>query len=235
MTAADRPRDPAVVNAEIENLNAEANYFKAQSALIAAQTKKEDYIAKQHEFAADEAKRLHDTIQHSNEQNRVYDYIGPINTQSTEVCMQNLSRWKRQSKDTITIRISSPGGSVIDGLALYDFIGGIKASGIPVRVVVLGIAASMAGVLLQAGDVRVVGPNARFLVHEISGGSIGKLSDLEDETKLYKALNDQLYDLLAARSKMTRKEIEAKAKRRDWWMNASEVITNGFADIIGYE
>src|ERR1700694_4628799 len=220
--------NPMLVQAEIERIGAETLYLRAQ-------TRKEDYIAKQHEFAADEARRLHDTIRNSNDQNRVYDYIGPINTQSTEVCMQNLSRWKRQSKDTITIRISSPGGSVIDGLALYDFIGGIKASGIPVRVVVLGIAASMAGVLLQAGDVRIVGPKARFLVHEIRGGSIGKLSDLEDETKLYKALNDQLYDLLAARSKMTRKEIELKAKRRDWWMDAKTVLDLGFCDEIGYE
>jgi ATP-dependent Clp endopeptidase proteolytic subunit ClpP len=237
MTAADRPRDPAVVAAEIDNLNAEASYFKAQATLIAAQTRKEDYISKQHEFAADEARRLHDTIQHSNDQNRVYDYIGPINTNTTETCMGTLSRWKRQSKESITIRVSSPGGSVIDGLALYDFIEGIKASGITVRVVVLGIAASMAGVLLQSASegCRVVGPNARFLIHEISGGSIGKLSDIEDETKMYKNLNDQLYDLLAKRSKMTRREIELKAKRKDWWMNSKECIVSGFCDIIGYD
>lgn len=231
----DKPRDPAVVAAEIEKLTQEAGYFKAQATLMAAQTLKENFITKQHEFAADEAQRLHDTIISSNDQNRLYDYIGPISTTTTEVCMQTLGRWKRQSKKPITIRISSPGGSVIDGLALYDFIEGIKASGISVRVVVLGIAASMAGVLLQAGNVRVVGPNARFLIHEIAGGSIGKLSDMEDETKLYKSLNEQLYDLLAKRSKMTRKEIELKAKRRDWWMNSAEVVDNGFADEVGYE
>lgn len=220
--------DPGLVEAKTQ-------YYKAQTALMAAQTRKEDYIAKQHEFAADEAQRLHNTITSSNDQNRVFDYIGPVSTSTTEGCIQTLGRWKRQSKDPITIRLSSPGGSVIDGLALYDFIDGIKASGIKVRVVVLGIAASMAGVLLQAGDVRVVGPNSRYLIHEITGGSIGKLSDLEDETKLYKELNNQLYDLLAKRSKMTRKEIELKAKRRDWWMNAAEVLKNGFCDEIGYE
>lgn len=234
---ADKPRDPAVVAAEIEKLTAEAGYFKAQATLMAAQTKKEDFIAKQHEFAADEAQRLHDTIISSNDQNRLYDYIGPVSTTTTETCMQTLGRWKRQSKNPITIRISSPGGSVIDGLALYDFIEGIKASGINVRVVVLGIAASMAGVLLQAASDhgRVVAPNARFLIHEIAGGTIGKLSDMEDETKLYKSLNEQLYDLLSRRSKMTRKEIEVRAKRRDWWQSAREALDAGFADEIGYE
>jgi ATP-dependent Clp protease protease subunit len=234
---ADKPRDPAVVAAEIEKLTQEAGYFKAQATLMAAQTKKEDFITKQHEFAADEAQRLHDTIISSNDQNRLYDYIGPVSTTTTETCMQTLGRWKRQSKNPITIRISSPGGSVIDGLALYDFIEGIKASGINVRVVVLGIAASMAGVLLQAASDRgrVVAPNARFLIHEIAGGTIGKLSDMEDETKLYKSLNEQLYDLLSRRSKMTRKEIELRAKRRDWWQSAKEALDAGFADEIGYE
>lgn len=233
----DRPNDPAVVAAEIEKLIQEAGYFKAQAVLMAAQTRKEDFITQQHEFAADEARRLHDTITSSNDQNRVYDYIGPVSTTTTETCMQTLGRWKRQSKAGITIRISSPGGSVIDGLALYDFIEGIKASGIAVRVVVLGIAASMAGVLLQSASngARVVGPNARFMIHEISGGSIGKLSDMEDETKMYKSLNEQLYDLLAKRSKMSRQEIGLKAKKRDWWMDAKAALEAGFADEVGYE
>lgn len=231
------PRDPRVVEAEIEKLIQEAGYFRAQAGLMVAQTHKENYITKQHEFAADEAQRLHNTIKSSNDQNRVYDYIGPVSTTTTESCMATLGRWKRQSKEQIIIRISSPGGSVIDGLALYDFIEGIKASGINVRVVVLGIAASMAGVLLQAASDRgrVVGPNARFMIHEISGGSIGKLSDMEDETKMYKSLNEQLYDLLAKRSKMSRQEIGLKAKKRDWWFTAIEAVNTGFADEIGYE
>lgn len=233
----EKSMDPGLRGAEIDKLTAEAGYFNAQATLMAAQTRKEDFIAKQHEFAADEARRLHDTIRNSNDQNRVYDYIGPVSTTTTEGCMSTLGRWRRQSKDPITIRISSPGGSVIDGLALYDFIEGIKVSGINVRVVVLGIAASMAGVLLQAASDggRVVGPNARFMIHEISGGSIGKLSDMEDETKMYKSLNEQLYDLLAKRSKMSRQEIGLKAKKRDWWFTAAEAVNTGFADIVGYE
>lgn len=229
--------EQVISEAEVAKFQAEAGYFAAQAKLIEVQTKKEDFIAKQHEFAADEARRLHDTITSSNDQNRVYDYIGPVSTTTTENCMATLGRWKRQSKDPIIIRISSPGGSVIDGLALYDFIEGIKAYGINVRVVVLGIAASMAGVLLQAASVngRVVGPNARFMIHEISGGSIGKLSDMEDETKMYKSLNEQLYDLLAKRSKMSRQEIGLKAKKRDWWMDAKQALEAGFADEVGFE
>lgn len=220
-----------------ELVEAKIQFYRSQAKLFDRQAHKEDYISKQHEFAADEARRLHETIEHSNEQNRVYDYLGPIDERSTEQCIQNVSRWKRQSKEPITIRISSPGGSVIAGLALYDFLEGVKASGITLRMVVLGMAASMASVLLQVGSEgqRVIGPNARYMIHEISGGSIGKLSDLEDETKLYKSLNEQLYDLLAHRSKLSRKEIEVKAKRKDWWLSSKETIDLGFADVIGAE
>jgi ATP-dependent Clp protease protease subunit len=220
-----------------ELIEAKIQYYSSQAKLFNKQAEKEDYISKQHEFAADEARRLHETIEHSNEQNRVYDFLGVIDERSVEACIQNLSRWKRQSTQRITVRISSPGGQVISGLALYDFFEGLKVAGIELRIVVLGMAASMASVLLQAGSVgqRVLGPNARYMVHEISGGAIGKLSDLEDETKLYKSLNDQLYDLLAKRSKLSRKEIEVKAKRRDFWMTANEAVANGFADHIGSE
>lgn len=216
-------------------IEAKINFYKSQSKLFEKQAAKEHSIAVQHELAADEAKRLHEEVMSSNTQNRFYDFVGPVSADSTERAMQTLSRWKRQSSDPITIRISSPGGNVLDGLALYDFIVGLKNSGIEVKTVVLGVAASMAAVLLQAGSTRVVGPNARILIHEVSGGSQGKLSDLKDEAKFFESLNDQLYTILAERAKMSSKEIATKAKRVDWWLGASEVIAKGFADQLGIE
>lgn len=218
--------NPELVEARIE-------YYKSQAKLFEHQANKEKNIAVQHELAANEAKRLHEEVMSSNHQNRFYDYVGPVTADSTEKAMQTLSRWKRQSNDPITIRISSPGGNVLDGLALYDFIVGLKNSGIKVRTVVLGVAASMAAVLLQAGSTRIVGPNARILIHEVSGGSTGKLSDLKDETKFFDSLNEQLYAILAERATMTPKEIGAKAKRVDWWLASKEIIDRGFADEIG--
>lgn len=218
-----------------ELIEAKIHLYKQQSKLFEKQAAKEHSIAVQHDLAAQEAQRLHEEVMSSNTQNRFYDFVGPVSADSTERAMQTLSRWKRQSNDPITIRISSPGGNVLDGLALYDFIVGLKNSGIEVKTVVLGVAASMAAVLLQAGSTRVVGPNARILIHEVSGGSQGKLSDLKDEAKFFESLNDQLYTILAERAKMSSKEIASKAKRVDWWLNSKEILDKGFADLCGIE
>jgi ATP-dependent protease ClpP protease subunit len=111
----------------------------------------------------------------------------------------------------------------------------LREDGIKVTTAVLGMAASMAGVLLQAGDERVVGPNAHILIHEVNVDSMGgKVSALEDETKFLRRLNVRSYEILAARAKLKVAAIETRAKRRDWWLTAEEAVELGFADRIGY-
>ena len=214
---------------------AEISKITAEVKLLEAQTKKENLIATQHGYSEEEARRTHENLLASNSENRILDFIGPVTTTTAEGAMATLSRWKRLGNAPITIRISSPGGQVFDGLALYDYILGLRASGIKVTTVAFGIVASVAGILLQAGDVRVVSPNTHMLIHEISGQAIGKLSEQEDETKFAKKLNGRLYDILAERSKLTRAQIEKSALRKDWWMSAEEVMTAGFADQKGFE
>jgi len=222
--------DPRVIEARVA-------YYNAQTKLADEQARKERFIADQHEISAKEATKLFTETTSQNIHNRVYDFIGVVHGDTTERAIQTLSRWRRQSSDPITVRISSPGGSVIDGLAFYDFLLGLKKSGIEVRTVVLGIAASMATILLQAGTYRVVGPNSRILIHEIQAESEGKLSlsEMEDQTKLFEIINQNLYSILAERSTVPVKEIQTKAKRRDWWLSAEEIVKKGFADTIGFE
>lgn len=222
--------DPRIIEARVA-------YYQAQTNLAEQQARKEKLIGDQHEISAKEAAKLFSETSTTNINNRVYDFTGVVHAETTERAIQTISRWKRQSSDPITVRISSPGGSVIDGLGLYDFLLGVRESGIEIRTVVLGIAASMACILLQAGTKRVVGPKSRILIHEIQAEHEGKLSlsDMEDQTKLFEVINKDLYAILAERSKVTVKEIETKAKRRDWWLSATEVVAKGFADEIGTE
>lgn len=222
--------DPRIIEARVK-------YYNAQADLAEQQARKERLIADQHEISAKEAHKLFKETTTQNINNRVYDFIGVVHGDTTERAIQTLSRWRRQGSDPITVRISSPGGSVIDGLGFYDFLLGLKASGIVVNTVVLGIAASMATILLQAGSRRVVGPNSRILIHEIQAEHEGKLSlsEMEDQTKLFDIINQNLYSILAERSTVPVKEIQTKAKRRDWWLSADEVVKKGFADEIGFE
>jgi ATP-dependent Clp protease, protease subunit len=222
--------DPRIIEARVQ-------FYKAQTELAEQQARKERLIGDQHEISAKEAAKLYTENSSTNINNRVYDFTGVVHSETTERAIQTLSRWRRQSNAPITVRISSPGGSVIDGLGLYDFLLGLKKSGIEVRTVVLGIAASMACILLQAGTKRVVGPNSRILIHEIQAEHEGKLSlsEMEDQTKLFEIINKNLYSILAERSTVSAKAIETNAKRRDWWLSADEVVNKGFADEIGYE
>lgn len=110
--------------------------------------------------------------------------------------MEELGSWSRREPGcAMKIIFNSPGGSIIDGLALYDFILELRANGHYVETIAVGMAASMGGILLQAGHERVVGANAFVLVHEASTGAMGKTSEIEDEVAFVKRLQEKLLDI----------------------------------------
>lgn len=164
--------------------------------------------------------------------NRFYTFYGSVGPMSVYTCMKDLGVWARQSSDPITIVFNSPGGSIIDGLALYDFLRHLSAQDIHITTIGLGMVASMGGVLLQAGDHRILGGNASLLIHEASTGTGGKVSELEDEVAFVKRLQERLLDILAARSTMTKPEIKRRWSRRDWWLDAEESLRRGFCDEV---
>lgn len=98
---------------------------------------------------------------------------------------------------------------------------------------VRGIAASMGGVLLQAGDTRIIGPNAMLMIHEVAGGATGKLHDMEERIELTRRLWEKLADILAERSTMTPQELIDKTYKFDWWLDAEDAVKFGFADKVG--
>ena len=214
--------------AEIEKWEQEAAYFKAQA-------ENESYAAEITRMSLEKATREHQSYLAGNVENRVLDFTQEVNNFAAESAMATLARWARLSRDPITVRWSSPGGSVIAGLALYDAIMGLRqVQKINIRSITLGMAASMAAILLQSGDQRVVAPDAYILIHEVSSGVIGKLAEMEDETKFVKKINDRLFSILASRSNLSRRAILTHARRKDWWLDAEETLKHGFADEIGY-
>ena len=213
--------------AEAEKFKAEAEFYKAQATMFGFQAEQEKIKLErlQRDVAREVALNL---------TNRVYDFPMEVTESYCESAIQTLSMWARMSSDPITVRLTSPGGDIIRGLALHDAILGIRQRySIYVTCVALGMAASMAAVLLQAGSKRIVGPNAYILVHEAEAFSMGTVSQLEDESKFIRKLNDRLYDILASRAKIKRSEIVTKARRKDWWIDAQECVEFGLADEIG--
>lgn len=167
-------------------------------------------------------------------QHRLYHFFGPVDKSSAAGCLETLAYWSRRDPGCdIKIVFNSPGGSVIDGLALYDELQALKENGHNITTVARGMAASMGAVLLQAGDTRIIGRNAHMLIHQISYGAIGSFGEIEDEVSFAKQLQDRLLDILEERSTLTKKQIKNRWERKNWWLGADEVIGSGFADIVG--
>jgi ATP-dependent Clp endopeptidase proteolytic subunit ClpP len=185
------------------------------------------------EYEAAERRREHRDHEASANQARVYPFVGVVSHAAVQSCIATLGAWSRRDPGSdITIVFNSPGGDVFDGLALYDYIRELSDKGHKITTAARGMAASMGGILLQAGDERLMGPNCYLMIHEVSTFGLGKVSDIEDEVELAKRLQKRLLGILAERSTMTVKQIESKWKRRDWWVSAIEAVDLGFADRI---
>lgn len=166
-------------------------------------------------------------------QHRTFTFYDNVKQQSVAKAMQEIGVMSRRDPgQEIKVVLNSPGGSVLDGLALFDYLQVLRHEGHHIEVVALGMAASMGGVLLQAGDVRSMGKNAWLLIHEVSSGAVGNVSELEDELEFIKKLQDNIVTLLAERSNMSERQIKAKWKKKDWWMPAEEALKLGFIDQI---
>lgn len=162
---------------------------------------------------------------------RHYTFYARVEDESVQACMRTLTSWSARAPGaSLTVTFNSPGGSVHDGLALFDFLRHLRAEGHHLTTVALGRAASMGAVLLQAGDHRVVGANAFVMLHEVSSGSSGKVSELEESVELSKRLQKRLLVILSERSTMSMVSIQRRWARRDWWLDAEDAVQLGFAD-----
>ncbi|MBP8725791.1 MAG: ATP-dependent Clp protease proteolytic subunit [Saprospiraceae bacterium] len=133
-------------------------------------------------------------------------------------------------KRDIQMYINSPGGSVIDGLGIYDTMQYVNPD---VATICTGLAASMGAVLLSAGTKgkRTCLPHARVMIHQPSGGMQGQFSDMEISYKLIKAMKKELYEVLATHTGQAYERIEEDCDR-DNWMTADEARDYGLVDEV---
>lgn len=130
----------------------------------------------------------------------------------------------------VQIYINSPGGSVSAGLGIYDTMQLITPR---VSTLCTGMAASMAAVLLAAGEKgrRMVLPHARVMIHQPMGGVQGQASDIEITAREILRLKKELYTILANHTGMSIKKITNDADR-DYWLSAEEAVAYGLVDEI---
>ena len=133
-------------------------------------------------------------------------------------------------KKDIMLYINSPGGSVYDGMAIYDTINHIKND---VQTVGIGLQASMGAFLLSSGTKgkRFVLPHAKVMIHQPSSGTRGKVTDMEIDLKESLAVRKLLNEILAKNTGQKLSQIE-KDVDRDYWMTAEEAVKYGIADKV---
>ena len=130
----------------------------------------------------------------------------------------------------IQIYFNSPGGSVYAGLGIYDTMQYITAD---VATICTGMAASMAAVLMTAGQKgkRSALKHSRIMIHQPMGGASGQASDIEITAREIKKIKNELYSIIAQHSGQTFDQIE-KDSDRDHWMTAQEAVDYGMIDEI---
>jgi ATP-dependent Clp protease protease subunit len=146
------------------------------------------------------------------------------------VIAQLLHLESSEPEKDINLYINSPGGSVTDGLAVYDTMQYIKSD---VSTICVGQCASMAAVLLASGaeGKRFALPNSRVLIHQPWGGTQGQVTDIEIQAKEMLRMRDTLDQILAAHTGQTCKKIHEDTER-DNIMTAAEAKAYGLIDDI---
>ncbi len=132
----------------------------------------------------------------------------------------------------ITLYINSPGGTIHDGLAIFDAIGAIRS---PVSTVCVGMAASMGAVLLASGAKgrRFAWPHARVMIHQpaVMGTIIGSATDLDIRARETLRYREELNRILAEKTGKSA-EVIAQDTDRDFFMSAAEAQAYGLIDAV---
>ncbi|MDL2263328.1 ATP-dependent Clp endopeptidase proteolytic subunit ClpP [Synergistaceae bacterium OttesenSCG-928-I11] len=130
----------------------------------------------------------------------------------------------------VFLYINSPGGVVTAGLAIYDTMQYIKC---PVSTICTGQAASMAAVLLAAGDKdkRIALPNARIMIHQPSGGAQGQATDIKIMADEILRTRQTLNDILVKHTGQPMQRIEQDTDR-DFFMSGEDAVEYGLVDKV---
>ena len=247
--------------AQANKINAEAKKIKTESEILSNQKKKQavdiekvkveldkqKIVLKKEELALEQSKveyelkkiQLDDKLdfinrkEASDERNFLYRFNDKVSKDTVRHCMETLTEWHRlDSECAIEIIFSSPGGSIIDGFELFDFLQDLRNKGHHLTTGTLGYAASMAGVLLQAGDIRWVGQQAWIMIHRAAFGAWGKTYEIEDEVKFIQRIEERILAIFTSRSNLTKNKIKRNWDRKDWWISADEALTMNLVDEI---
>jgi len=181
---------------------------------------------------------LEDIIVNRELKNGIINIIGEIDEYRTRDTILLLSEAKRAlvKGKVLTIRLNSEGGNVHNSFAIYDALREVSNLGIKVRIIVEGIAASAAAmIILQAGDERIARPHTTFLLHEPKRWVYfhnESTSQLETEVSEMNRITNEIVKILASRCKKSEEEVRETIRLKEKWMSPEEAKDWGLIDKI---
>jgi ATP-dependent Clp protease, protease subunit len=155
----------------------------------------------------------------------------PIDDQIANLVVAELLHLESEEPDRdISIYINSPGGSVYAGLTIYDAMQFVRPD---IQTTCVGIAMSMGALLLVSGTSgkRVALPNAKILIHQLSGGFEGQATDIEIQAREVINVKRRLEEIIAEHSGQPLERV-SKDMERDYFMTAEEAREYGIIDRV---
>jgi ATP-dependent Clp endopeptidase proteolytic subunit ClpP len=222
---------------EAEKLQAEANAAKANAEAAQALC-----ALKDQEIDLRQKERIEKELLALDTYNYTYRFSSAVDDGTVKTCIDKLTFWHRtQPEGDIEIIFNSPGGSVFAGMDLFDYIIQLRGEGHAITTTTRGYAASMGGILLQAGTKRVMGKEAYILIHEVSTWAGGKVGEIEDEYNFLKKISERVVGIFAERAKeagangtashpITAAQVRKNWNRTDWWLDSTEALKLGIVD-----
>lgn len=173
-------------------------------------------------------------VVHSGDVSRLVVLHGDVNESSISMVVAQLLHLASLDRSPIHLVISTYGGSVDEMFTLYDT---IKFLPCPVHTIALGKVMSAGVLLLASGEKgkRMIGKNARIMIHPVSGGVMGNVFEVINDTKEHKRLQDQMVAAIVKETKSTKREIENIMKSgHDFYLLPEQAVKMGIVDkIIG--
>ena len=160
----------------------------------------------------------------------IYNPIGDSYWEETTTAKNFIAELNALTTPEITIRINSAGGSVIDGIAIYN---AIKRHPSNITTVNDGVAASIASVILMAGDTVEMADNAQIMVHAPMTVAMGNEQDLEQAKEMLASWRESMATAYAAKTgKEKQVYMDLMADGKDHWYTAEQALAEGFIDNI---
>ena len=155
----------------------------------------------------------------------------PVDDQIANLIIAQLLHLESEDPDKdVSIYINSPGGQVYSGLAIYDTMQYIKPD---IQTTCVGIAMSMGALLLAGGakGKRMALPNAKILIHQVSGGFQGQATDIEIQARETINLKRRLEEILALHTGRSTEQV-GKDMERDYFLTSQEAMEYGIIDNV---